>query len=254
MEGAPSARLAPWVACVWTMDGAGELARQHRVLPDGCVDVIADRLTGQTYVVGAMTTAIVVPLVPRASLCGIRFLPGAALSFLDTPIHELTDRRVSLGGLRGSRSIDLADALLGRPSPIVLDDLVTRLGGRVAMPRHSERLATSAISLLRRSRGRGSIRDVGAALGVGERRLERAFDQCVGLNPKAFARMLRFRRALRSMGSHDAPALAAVALDAGYADQAHFAREFKALAGITPSAYAVERRVGFVQDEGCVAD
>ena len=40
-----------------------------------------------------------------------------------------------------------------------------------------------------------------------------------------------------------------LALEAGYADQSHFIREFKALAGVTPTEFAAERRTGIVRDE-----
>jgi len=86
---------------------------------------------------------------------------------------------------------------------------------------------------------------------VCERRLERAFGHAVGLGPKALTRVLRFRHALRAIGRVGrAPAgWAAVAAAAGYADQSHLIREFKALAGVTPARYAAEHRaVGFVQD------
>jgi AraC-like DNA-binding protein len=116
-------------------------------------------------------------------------------------------------------------------------------------------MVTEAVKLLRRARGGVGIGQVAAALGVGQRRLERAFDRSVGLSPKALARVLRFRRALGDLGRpHDArsaPLWASLALGAGYADQSHFIREFKALAGLTPSRYLAERRgVGFVQYAG----
>jgi AraC-like DNA-binding protein len=84
---------------------------------------------------------------------------------------------------------------------------------------------------------------------VGERRLQRAFDRSVGLSPKVLGRVLRLRQAVRRLESAGRPlSWAGVAAAAGYADQAHLIREFRALAGVTPAAYVRERRaVGFVQ-------
>lgn len=117
---------------------------------------------------------------------------------------------------------------------------------------------------MRRARGGVGVRETAAALGVGERRLERTFDQCVGLSPKFLARVLRFRAAASEIvrqrdrwtdpptRHHLAPlSWSALAHAAGYADQPHFNREFRALAGLTPTEYAAERGpVGFVQDGG----
>jgi len=57
---------------------------------------------------------------------------------------------------------------------------------------------------------------------------------------------------VRLVDAAAAPSWTSVAYDAGYADQAHLARECRALAGVTPTVLAAERRgVGFVQyDDG----
>jgi len=108
------------------------------------------------------------------------------------------------------------------------------------------------------------VGDVVAALGVGERRLERAFNRAVGVPPKVFHRMRRCcaaARLIRHASAERSPASrerngarynwSAIGSDAGYADQAHFIREFRALTGVTPVAYAMERHpVGFMQYDG----
>ncbi len=79
-ELAPSAALRPFVETFWTIDGAvGDGG--HRVLPDGCMDLVFDRAEG-ARVVGAMTRAIVTPPAPRGRLFGVRFHPGEAAPFL----------------------------------------------------------------------------------------------------------------------------------------------------------------------------
>jgi transcriptional regulator GlxA family with amidase domain len=69
------------------------------------------------------------------------------------------------------------------------------------------------------------------------RHFDALFRSAVGVGPKAYARVLRFREALRLLASHrDAP-LVAIASRAGYSDQAHFTRAFVEMAGVTPSVY-----------------
>lgn len=59
----------------------------------------------------------------------------------------------------------------------------------------------------------------------------------MGLTPRRYARVLRFNRALEWVSLPQAPALAEIALSTRHADQAHFAYEFRRLAGLPPSQY-----------------
>lgn len=248
--------LAPWVECYWAIRGVADAPRPNRVLPDGCADLIVG-IAGMAgpAVVGTMRTAAVYPIEGRVDLFGVRFRPGAAARFLPVPLGELTDLRVPLDALWGREARPLADAvewpvMPGRVARVEAV-LLARLAREARRRRDDERLVARAVALLRQARGGAGVREVAAALGVGERRLERAFHYTVGLGPKALARVLRFRRAVRAIQSAAGagPAgWAALAAGAGYADQPHLIREFKALAGVTPAQYAAERAgVGFVQ-------
>ena len=205
-------------------------------------------------IVGTMRTAVVVPLAEPATLFGVRFHPGAALRVFDTPLTELTDRRIPLESVWGTAAHELSVALretTGPAGPVRAERiLATRLAGAEAGRQWDEALTEQAVTLFRRARGSIGVRQAAAALGVGERRLQRAFDRSVGLSPKALARVLRFRRAVRHLDGTATPptSWAALAARAGYADQSHFIRDFRGLAGLTPAAYVRERRaVGFVQ-------
>jgi AraC-like DNA-binding protein len=252
----PTPALAPWIECFWSIRATSTPAAPNRVLPDGCADLIVgvDSGPGAT-VVGAMRTALVVPLSAPARLVGVRFHPGAALRIVDTPLGELTDRRIPLDLVWARGSDELADALrqadtaegVARAERVIAGRLARETGRR----ERDEALAHRAVALIRRARGSVGVREVAAALGVGERRLQRAFDRSVGLSPKVLSRVLRLRQAIRQLdgAGHRGPrSWAGLAASAGYADQAHLIREFKALAGVTPAGYLRERgAVGFVQ-------
>jgi len=251
----PGVALSPWVECYWSLTASDTPPWRTRVLPDGSSDVILD-LTAEprAFVVGTMLRAEVVPVAGRVDLLGVRFRPGAALPFLDVPLLELCERQVALSELWG-RSADLLVDAVASGSP---EDRLVRvervLSWKLGRHREEDDLATRAVAVLRRARGGIGIGAVATTLGVGVRRLERAFDRSVGLSPKGLARVVRFLYAVRRIGRGPVSAGAALALESGYADQAHFVREFKALAGVTPARYAAERRVGFVQDATGRAD
>jgi len=129
---------------------------------------------------------------------------------------ELTDRLVPLADLwRGD-----ADALTAR-----------------VLAGHTPEARRAAIAWLARQ-PRGRVADLPALTGLGERQLRRRFGVAVGYEPKRLARILRLQRLL-ALAERMPPGrgrLAALALAAGYADQAHMARECTELAGLAPGA------------------
>ena len=254
----PGAALAPWVECYWTLHAVDARAVPTRVLPDGCSDIILGLDNRAPMAIGTMRSAAVYALTGPIDYFGVRFRPGCALPFLGVPLSELTDARIALDDLWGREARRLSDVGPGERLARMSQVLGERLRRWLRDSRADEPLASRAIALMRQTRGGVGIRAVASALGVGERRLERAFDRNVGLPPKVFARVMRLRRAIRRIdaAAHDSAPLiwTMVALDAGYADQPHFIREFAALTGITPARYAAERRgVGFVQYDGAGA-
>jgi transcriptional regulator GlxA family with amidase domain len=78
-----------------------------------------------------------------------------------------------------------------------------------------------------------AVAGLAAGLGVSERQLRRRVSAAVGYGPKRLSRVLRLHRALDAARAGDD--FARVAFAAGYADQAHFANDCRALAGVTPS-------------------
>ena len=75
-----------------------------------------------------------------------------------------------------------------------------------------------------------SVNAVALDLGVSERHLRRVFLETVGVGPKKFAQLTRFRRAVHAAREEGHASWARIAADAGYYDQAHLITEFRAIA------------------------
>jgi AraC-like DNA-binding protein len=97
-----------------------------------------------------------------------------------------------------------------------------------------------------------SVNAVAVDLGVSERHLRRVFRETVGVSPKTFARLARFRSALRAASEDGHASWASIATLAGYYDQAHLIAEFRAIAGVTPHELLGELRA-HVTPDGAVA-
>lgn len=248
-EHPPSPALAPWVECYWTMRATAAPPRANRVLPDGSADIIVDLARGtDAFAVGPMRTAAVIPVGGSIDYFGIRFRPGAGAHFLGAPLGEMCDVRVPLDALWGALANELAEVLAAAPPAERVRHTERVLWRRLADVRDDQALVARAVAQMRRVRGGVGVRALAEALGVNERRLERAFAHHVGLSPKFLARVERFAYAVRLVDDGAPRAWSTLAYDAGYADQSHLVREFRALAGVTPAMLAAERqRVGFLQ-------
>ena len=93
------------------------------------------------------------------------------------------------------------------------------------------------------------VRALAVELGWSPRRLIDRFRDHLGLPPKAAARVIRFNRAVTALNS-GTPDIAQVAAACGYADQAHLARDVRALGGVTPGELVGGN---FVQDTAAAA-
>jgi AraC-like DNA-binding protein len=223
-EQAPPAELAPWVECGWAIE-PGEPIRNHRVLPDGCIDVLWSARFGVS-VVGPMTRALVAPLGASSRVAGIRFRPGAAPALLGLPADALLDARVPVAELLGDDGARLEEDVAEAPAA-PLAALRCFAARRAARSPRPDPLVAEAVRRIEAGRGL-------ADLGVSARHLRRRFAAEVGYGPKRLERVLRLRRALDRAGEHG---LAAAAFTAGYADQSHFTNDCVALAGIAPGRF-----------------
>ena len=167
---------------------------------------------------------------------------AGAVALFGPALADMTNLVVDLDDLLGADAGRLVDRLATAPDWPArfdrLDDfLLARLRAAPALPAD---LAWAARRLEQHD-GRVRIDALAGRLDCSRARFAGRFRDALGLSPKAVARVHRFQAARRRLEAGDA-GLAAVALDAGYYDQAHFNREFRALAGCTPLAYRRELR------------
>ncbi|MER7014948.1 helix-turn-helix domain-containing protein [Saccharopolyspora sp. NPDC000359] len=197
--------------------------RQH-VVPDGVLDLMwfQDRMV----VAGPDTRAMAVETRPGEVTWGLRLAPGVAHALLGVPVDELADRRVALSELVAlpARSVE-ADVVSA------LEQVLVDLWTRADPDRSALRLAAS---LDRAARADLGVRETAQLHDLSERSLRRLSNRVFGYGPKSLARIHRFQRALH-LARSGLP-LTEAAVTAGYADQAHFTRETKRLAGRTPAA------------------
>lgn len=240
----PHPALAAHVECMWAARAPGG-AHTHRVLPDNCVDILWQDGGQPGFAVGMMSSAILVASGGPVRTVAVRFKPGAAGAFLAVPLHALTDQRADIDQLWGRADADrLADALwtceLSDRERIALIEHQLLLRLRAADPAGDAgaRLIRAALAALDASGGDLRIEQLAARLGVSRQHLAALFRTRVGLSPKLYARICRFRRAAAALkAAMPSPDWARLALDCGYFDQSHLIHDFQQLAGSAPERF-----------------
>lgn len=253
-EHVPAARLGPFVECVWMVWDPRARPRRapEHIVPDGCPELIvhlADpfsrrhagrwRRQPRLFLAGTLAAPWTLRAGPRVRTLGIRFRPGAFPAFFPTDMARHADREVPLAALMPAADARGLATDLGRARTPAACFRVAEAWLRARMPEEAawaSSLTRRAVARILEDRGRARIEAVGAALGVSRRRLERAFARDLGIRPKLYARIVRLNAALAALGGEDRVSAVDAALDAGYFDQAHLARDFRAVAGRTARA------------------
>ena len=228
-EEAPPEPLHPHFRCLWQHTVDPGPSGQIAVVPDGCVDLVWQ---GEgLFVAGPDVVASHPDLKAGAELIGVRFQPGAAVSWLGLPMREIVGRQIDLTEVWGPRARALAERLGGGRNQAVRVEEFQRaligMLGQIAAPAREMRAAFAMIE-----RG-GQTHGLAHRLNLSERTLRRRFDEHFGYGPKMLERILRFQRFL-TLARQEAMPLAEIAVAAGYTDQPHLNRDTLALSGRTP--------------------
>lgn len=208
-------------AVVWTnspsRDGAG------RVLPDGCMDLLWN--DGRLLVAGPDTRAFVND-EGTGAWAGVRFYPGTAPALLGVPAYELRDRRVELDELLPASQVRrLTASVNAAPDPVNgLDEVASRWAAGAEPPDPLLRRLVAALG------GGRPVAAIADELGLGARQLHRRSLHAFGYGPKTLARVLRLQRALALARAE--VSFADTAARAGFADQAHLARDVREFTGV----------------------
>jgi len=247
-EYAPIPALRPWLDCVWSCRvQAGAAPLTHQVLPDNCIDILCQDQQDASFAVGMMTAPIAVVSRGLVQTVAARFKPGAASRFFRLPLCELNDGRAELQQLWGRELASrLGDALWGEPLAdvqrlaILQDTLLLRL--QQAPPARAG-VVEQAIAVIERAQGGLRVDALAHKLGISRQHLAQQFRHQVGLSPKLFARICRFRAVHGALRHMPAQAdWAQLALQYGYFDQSHLIHDFQDFAHSAPEAWLAQRQ------------
>jgi AraC-like DNA-binding protein len=228
LEFTPDPTLRAAVHGIWWHAHKGAVAQ--RLVPDAFVEVcfqhgeasLEETPLPSVYVLGLQDAPLTLRSSGGLSVLGVRFHAWAGVQAL------------ALGaGVRADVTARVLEGLARERIPEAVATVQAWLISGVRVPEALPDLGRA----LYNSGGAVRVEDLAAALGVSSRQLERVCHALAGVPPKRLARLVRFQTAVRRLYDDPRQNLTALAFDLGFADQAHFIREFRAFAHATPGAF-----------------
>jgi AraC-like DNA-binding protein len=212
-----------------------------------CLIVVSD---SYGLLVGPTTGLSTQELTGDGWALGTMLQPAAGLALVGGPVGRLTDRAVPLGrtggidgaalevSIRAAIGDDPDDRARQQAAVSAVERALTHL-----LPVDEEgELVNAIVEYVEGDTGVQRVGQVCDKFAITERTLQRLTARRIGLSPKWLVQRRRLHEAAELLRGDDRPDLARVAADLGYADQAHFGRDFRTVTGLTPGEFAAEPR------------
>ena len=261
LERLPHPALAPFIKSFWYSWDPTATHRHERVLPNGRAQVVIslarDHLTNANHptdplqpqpaaiFLGLYSRHQLIDTIDLSELIGIIFHPGGTLPFFPDNTHLFTNRETSLEDLWGNATANLRNDLRECPTPArkfaLLDFALRHRLSESKTPRRS-RTIDYALTRLHQSPGATTIAELTRDISASPRRLSQLFREQIGVSPKLYCRIQRFQQAVQLIHRGADIHWAELALTCGYYDQSHFANDFRAFSGLSPTTYSAAQR------------
>ncbi len=237
----PHPGLRDWISnYTVTFPRAGLLSDGYTVIPHGCATLVfsADgaRIAGSLFGPSVRPVGVGHEANRFKLLFIVEFQPAGYYAFSGMPQKELTDALLPFDAVNPALNRLIAEKLEASEDVAGLVADVDRLFLAHLKAAFMSREFSSAQSMIIRSGGLVSVKELSQNVYYSERHLGRVFLKYMGLGAKPFSRLVRVNRAARLMRRREL-SLTRVYLETGFYDMPHFIRDFKAICGVTPQEY-----------------
>lgn len=249
----PHPLLTPYIGCYWILRTTKvSTVRRELILPDGYTELILNYGTSYTWhdrerqieraintvhIVGERDFSVKVEINPGLNQLGVKIKPIGLFVLLHQPLNLLANQILKPDELSISILPELYEQIYEANSDQSRINLLNRFFlKRLLTADLPEPLIGKALQIILKHQGNIRIDSLTDYLDIHYKTLERKFKTYVGLSPKTFARIVRFKNTYKkfhAIANQDSSFF----LDLGYYDQNHFIKDFKYFLHTTPSKY-----------------
>jgi len=254
----PPPALMPYVEFFW--EGKFNLASDslltQRVVPNGYVELIihltdlhCELLQGEGFgpspvytLIGLFTKPYDVHFKGFVDVFGIRFKPEGFYHIFGVPAAEIKEEFADLEDLTGRKFREFC-AILREQTTGTNRMAFSEQFLRENLHRNNVNLyyLNRAAELIRRHKGLITVDELAGQVFISTRQLEREFKQKLGVSPKQYIRIARLNEVNRLLENGEELDLTGISYESGFADQAHFIRDFKNFTGASPRVFVKKR-------------
>lgn len=250
----PLADLKKHISYYWSMENEGNEEQEHPdlLIPDGYPEIIFI-LEGSYYkrplandsqiaivntssVIGIQNKSLLVKRIDKVKLFGIKFKPMGFYRFFGQKAIQTVDNTMALNAFDMLFLLELEQTLKNKGSSDIEVELVENtLLAHVSEAKYSvkEDIVKECINEILRTEGNIALDELSKKAIKSKRQIQRYFKECIGISPKKFSNLIRFKAIYKKNVLSD------ISLghffDYGYFDQSHFIKDFRTNLGITPS-------------------
>lgn len=208
---------------------------QH-VVPNPCVNLIVE--PGKTLIYAPSTQKFTYPIHGQGLVFGVKFKPGGFYPFLQHPVSSLLNQPLEVSAILDMNGPELEHAILNLGDEQYMAQTMDKLLLSKLPPQDEQVLQINQIiDFISDDWDVSKVDVVCEHFQIHIRKLQRLFDQYVGISPKWVIRLYRLQNAAEMMDLRTLIDLPQLAMELGYHDQSHFIKDFKAVVGYTPDEY-----------------
>jgi AraC-like DNA-binding protein len=188
-----------------------------------------------SVVVGPQFSRVNIRVENRLSAIRVDFLPGGMYRMLGVPMHELLDGGFDALHFFSAEMKHINEQLQNTSTLAEGKSIVEQFLLKYTKDLKQVLPFDSAIQILLNHNGDVSIEKIASLSCLSIKQFERKCKERIGMNPKLYARILKFSKAYRLRENLPHLSWTKIAYEAGYYDQMHMIRDFKVFAGVNPS-------------------